>query len=134
MGMRKHSRRRTQRNFSIASHDVVREVDYIVSRAARFDGRVVALGQLVYFSTDSGDAWVLDPQDHLALRLADAGDRLLVHVVETATSFDVGWTESYRLEGEVFVVAGVSGARAILGYPIRELRRAEQQILSTRMT
>jgi hypothetical protein len=131
--MRKHSRRRNQRSLSMASPDVVREVDYIVSRAALFDGRVVTLGQLVYFSTDSGDAWMLDPQDHFALRLADAGDRLPVHVVETATSFDVGWTASYRLEGEVFVVADASGARAIVGYPIRELRRAEHMILSTQM-
>lgn len=131
--MRKHSRRRTQRTVSMASHDIVREVDYIVRRATRLEGRVVTLGQLVYFSTDLGDAWMLDPQDHLALRLADAGDRLPVQVVETATSFAVGWTASYRLEGDVFIVTDVSGARAILGYPMRELRHAERLILSTRL-
>ena len=49
---------------------VLREVDYIVGRAAESDARVVTLGQLVFFSTQTGDAWLLDPEDHLALPLA----------------------------------------------------------------
>ncbi len=32
---------------------VLREVDYIVARAAQFDSRAVTLGQLVFFSTAS---------------------------------------------------------------------------------
>jgi hypothetical protein len=64
---------------------VLREVDYIVARAAESDARVVTLGQLVLFSTQSGDAWLLDPEDHLALRLATDGGHLPVQIVETAT-------------------------------------------------
>ena len=59
---------------SLAEPNVVlREVDYIVKRAARCDPRFVTLGQLLFFSTDTGDAWMLDPEDHLALCLATAG-------------------------------------------------------------
>src|SRR5436853_5142502 len=54
---------------------VLREVDYIVARAAQFDSRVVTLGQLAFFSTASGDAWMLDPADGLALKLAEKGNR-----------------------------------------------------------
>lgn len=57
---------------------VVREVEYIVARAAESDARVVTLGQLVFFSTETGDAWLLDPEDRLALCLAKAGRRLPV--------------------------------------------------------
>ena len=64
---------------SLAQPNVVlREVDYIVERAARCDPRFVTLGQLLFFSTDTGDAWMLDPEDHLALCLAKAGSRVAV--------------------------------------------------------
>jgi hypothetical protein len=35
------------------------EVEYIVRRAAERDARVVTLGTLVFFSTETGDAWML---------------------------------------------------------------------------
>jgi hypothetical protein len=51
------------KNFRLAD-----EVRYILRRAAEHDGRVVTIGQLVLFSTETGDAWLLDPSDQLAAR------------------------------------------------------------------
>jgi hypothetical protein len=42
------------------------EVRYIQRRAADHTGRVVSIGQLILFSTKTGDAWLLDPSDQLA--------------------------------------------------------------------
>jgi len=39
------------------------EVRYIQRRAAEFDARFVTVGPLALFSTDTGDAWLLDPAD-----------------------------------------------------------------------
>ncbi len=50
------------------------EVRSIQRRAADRHGRVVTVGQLVLFSTETGDAWLLDPSDQLAARLASDGD------------------------------------------------------------
>ncbi len=108
---------------------VLREVDYIVARAAELDGRVVSLGQLVFFSTETGDAWLLDPEDHLALRLAEDGSRLPVQIVETATRFAIEWNASYRFEDDAFIVTQGSSVRAILGYPIADLLTAERRAL-----
>ena len=108
---------------------VLREVDYIVARAAESDARVVTLGQLVFFSTETGDAWMLDPEDHLALRLATDGGRLPVQIVETATRFAIEWNASYRFEDDAFVVDDASGMRAIIGYPVADLRVAERRAL-----
>jgi hypothetical protein len=33
----------------------------------------VTVGKLALFSTDTGDAWLLDPEDHLAARLERDG-------------------------------------------------------------
>jgi hypothetical protein len=42
------------------------EVCYIQRRAAEHDGRIVAVGQLVLFSTATGDVWLRDRSDLLA--------------------------------------------------------------------
>jgi hypothetical protein len=108
---------------------VLREVDYIVARAAESDARVVTLGQLVFFSTGTGDAWLLDAEDHLALRLATDGGRLPVQIVETATRYAIQWNATYRFEDDAFVVADASGMRAIIGYPVADVRVAERRAL-----
>src|SRR5580693_5668017 len=52
-------------------------------RAADYDGRIVTVGQLVLFSTETGDAWLLDPADRLAARLARDGENEPIHIEET---------------------------------------------------
>ena len=70
MGRRK-SKNRTERRWVTAERfRVADEVRAIQRRAAEHDGRVVRIGPLVLFSTDPGDAWVLDPAEQLATRLA----------------------------------------------------------------
>lgn len=108
---------------------VLTEVDYIVARAAEFESRVVTLGQLLFFSTETGDAWMLDPEDHLALCLAEAGSRLPVQIVETETRYAIEWTASYSFEDDAFVVMNGSGIRIIHGYPMGELAQAQRRAI-----
>ena len=46
-------------------------VRYIQQRAANHDGRIVTSGQLIRFSTETGDVWLLDRTDLLAARLPE---------------------------------------------------------------
>src|SRR3954470_5017991 len=78
------------------------EVRYIQRRAARHDGRIVSIGQLVLFATKTGDAWLLDPSEQLAARLAHDGDPEPIHIEETDTTFAIGWKGHYRIEGRRF--------------------------------
>jgi hypothetical protein len=77
------------------------EIDYIRSRAAEHDSRLVTVGPLVLFSTETGDAWLLDPADHLAARLARDGDPEELHFEETDRS--------------------TARVTTVLGYPTRRL-------------
>lgn len=99
------------------------EVRYIQHRAAEHDGRWVTLGPLVLFSTDSGDAWLLDPSDRLAVRLAREGDPEPIHIEETETRFAIGWTGHSDIAGPAFVSTdGESGRRVtILGSPTHRI-------------
>jgi hypothetical protein len=95
------------------------EVRYIQRRAANHDGRIVIIGRLVLFSTDTGDAWLLDRSDRLAARLARDGETEPVHIEETDTAFTIGWKGRYRIDGPAFVYSDRESGRVvtILGYP-----------------
>jgi hypothetical protein len=56
----------------IAGRDVrlADEVRNIQRQAADQHGCIVTVGQLILFATETGDAWLLDPADRLAARLA----------------------------------------------------------------
>ena len=99
------------------------EVRYIQRRAADHDGRVVAIGQLVLFSTETGDAWLLDPSDQLAARLAREGEPEPVHIEENYITFAIDWKGYYRIEGAAFIYLDRDTGRAttILGYPTYQL-------------
>jgi hypothetical protein len=95
------------------------EVRYIQRRAANHDGRVVIIGQLMLFSVDTGDAWLLDRSDQLAARLARDGESEPVHIEETDTAFTIDWRGRYRIDGPAFVYSDRESGRVvtILGYP-----------------
>jgi hypothetical protein len=123
MSRRKGKNRMERRWLTGQSFRLADEVRRIQRRAAEHDGRVVTIGSLVLFSTDTGDAWVLDPAEQLATRLARDGDPLPVHLEETDTTFAIGWTGDYRIEGDAFTYSDRESGRmiTILGYPTRHL-------------
>ncbi|HTD54194.1 MAG TPA: hypothetical protein VK670_02350 [Silvibacterium sp.] len=99
------------------------EVRYIQRRAAGHDSRIVTIAQLVLFSTQTGDAWLLDSADRLALRLARDGQSEAVHLEETDTTFVIAWKGSYRIDGPAFIYSDRDTGRTttILGYPTDKL-------------
>ena len=100
------------------------EIHYIQRRAAEHDGCLVTVGPLILFSTDTGDAWLLDPADHLAARLARDGDPELIYFEETNANFAIGWKGNYRIDSDAFIYIDKDSGRivTILGYPTRRLR------------
>src|ERR1700720_4585796 len=108
------------KSFRLAS-----EVRYIQRRAADHTGRVISIGQLILFSTETGDAWLLDPSDQLAARLARDGAPEPIHIEETDTTFAIGWKGHYRIEGAAFVYFDRDSGRVTttLGYPMHKLNQ-----------
>ena len=97
------------------------EVRYIQRRAADHTGRVISIGQLILFSTKTGDAWLLDPSDQLAARLARDGDPEPIHIEETDTTFAIGWKGHYRIEGPAFVYVDRAQAEPAPSSDIRRI-------------
>ena len=107
------------------SLNLAKEVRTIQHRAADHDGRIVSIGPLVFFSTNTGYAWMLAPADHLAVRLALAGDPLPVLIEETEERFAIGWLGRFHFDGDEFVYEDSESGRvtAIRGYPVKQLLR-----------
>ena len=61
------------------------------------------LGTGLRNSTETGDAWMLDPSDQLAARLARDGDPEPIDFEETDTNLAIGWKGNYRIDGRAFV-------------------------------
>ena len=79
----------------------------------------------MFFSTATGDAWVLDAEDSLALPLAAAGTRLPFALAETPEGFAIEWAGRFRIEGEHMIFAANAGTlRTIIGYPTQEIAAA----------
>ena len=74
MGRKTRKRRPGKRKIDAQEFHLADEIGYIQRRAAEHEGRFVTVGSLALFSTDTGDAWLLDPGDHLAVRLARDGE------------------------------------------------------------
>ena len=104
---------------------LAKEIKSIQHRAAEHDGRFVTLGPLVFFSTATGDAWILDPSEQLAARLARSGDPEPIDFSETDTNYAIGWKGHYRIDGHAFVYTDQKSGRAtaITGYPTDKIAR-----------
>jgi hypothetical protein len=102
------------------------EVRYIQRCAARHDGRIVTVGQLIFFATQTGDAWLLDKEDGLAAQLARDGHPEPIHIEETGAHFSIVWKGRYHIEGAAFVYFDrkTRGTRTMLGYPTQRMEHA----------
>lgn len=108
---------------------IIGEANYIINRAQSYDSRVVSLGSLIFFSTETGDAWMLDYKEGLALCLARDGEKQRFRIVETPEKFAVEWNATYLIEGDRFVVMEESGQLGtIVGYPTEEILKAVQRV------
>ncbi len=102
------------------------EIRYIQDKAAEHDLRMVTIGQFILFSTETGDAWLLDVTDKLAVRLARDGDPEPIHLEETDTSFAIAWKGQFRIENHAFVYSDRETGRVttILSYPTNKIAEA----------
>jgi hypothetical protein len=125
MGRKKIRRGPGQREISGKDFRLAEEVHYIQRRAAAYDARFVTIGPLALFSTDTGDAWLLDPADHLAARIARDGAAEPLHFEETDTNFAIEWKGNYRIDGDTFVYMDRNTARmvSVLGYPTARIAK-----------
>ena len=88
-------------------------------------GPELEVGPFVLFSTGIGDAWLLEPDEQLAMRLAWQGAPQEIGIRDDPGRMELAWDGGYELLGDFFRVESehpLIGVRAIGGYPLGQLR------------
>lgn len=118
-------KKRTVRRDSIR---VMGEAEYIIRKAQERGARIVTLGNIAFFSTETGDAWMLDPEDSLALCLARDGVKQDYTILESDSSFQIKWNAQYEIHGNMFIVATADGRiSTFMDYPTEQIVRSLQE-------
>lgn len=105
--------------------------DRIVNTAAESTARAATqgeatlncLGNFIFFSTESGEAWMLDYRKNCALRLAEKNEIAPYTILESKERFQVEWKERFRIEGDLFIASRQGKETAFHNYPIDALTR-----------
>lgn len=93
----------------------------------------------LFMFAHGGDAWMLDPEDNMAMCLVWHGEVQPRRIVDAGRQIEIRWDGEFEIDGPHFVVHTEHpdiGTRAILGYPIAPLQeylertRANQQKFS----
>ncbi len=107
---------------SMTTRDIPREIRYIMELAERGQGRVVGQSPVVFFSTETRDAWMLDMEDGFALPLVRDGERLSIRILDSDSNTAIEWTHDFEIEGETMLFSDQRGhLRAVEGYPVRQI-------------
>jgi hypothetical protein len=131
MKRRPVKRGRGQQLIAGEDFNLVDDVTYIQQRAAHHVGRIVSIGPVLLFSTETGDGWLLDPADHLAAPIAREGEALPLSIEDTEKTFSIAWQGSYAIVGDIFTFQdAVSGRMStFVGYPTQHLNRQTSRML-----
>lgn len=125
------NRRKLQRSSKKKQAKQQPDNDRIVNAAAESTARAAiqdeatlnCLGNFIFFSTETGDAWMLDHRKDCALRLAENKEVANYTILESKERFQIEWKERFRIEGDLFITSRQGEETTFHSYPIDALTR-----------
>ncbi len=114
-----------------AKRSFTSEVEYIIGCALKGSCNLVRLQSCVLFSSDDGDAWLLDADDNRALCLLWHGERQPAKIIEDEKTFYVEYDGVFDINRGSFRVSSDNpkiGQRTILGYPADDIAELVEAI------
>lgn len=80
-------------------------------------------GVFVFFSTEKGDAWVLEASGMDALQVAVAGRQIEVDVAQTDDAIEVTWSHQFMIRKDFTVMDYADQSRTVFAdYPAARIR------------
>lgn len=107
-------KRRNHKDDMIMSIKALKTAEAAVAGEATID----CIGNFVFFSTATGEAWMLDHRHNYALRLADKKKILPYKIIESKERFQVEWKERYKIEDDIFIATRNQNEDVFTHYPI----------------
>lgn len=102
---------------------VITAAESTAKAATQGEATLNCLGNFIFFSTETGEAWMLDHRKDCALRLAENKKVATYTILESKERFQIEWKERFRIEGDLFITSRQGEETAFHNYPIDALTR-----------
>ena len=106
------------------------EINAIQKLASKSKFKVRELGVFVLFSTDKGDAWLLEVTESDALQLAAEREIMTVDLEENPETIEIHWTHTFEIKNKQFIITDYKDKKveAINNYPTHPISAAIKRI------
>ncbi len=98
------------------------KANLIIEAALQKEPKIDVIGNFIFFSTLSGDAWMLDHRGNRALQLVDTGKTLGYKILESKDRFAVEWKERFQIKDDLFIAKRKEDERIIENYPTKTIQ------------
>lgn len=78
------------------------EVAKLQAAAANREETMRVIGVFIFFSTNDGDAWLLELTDLDAVLVARAGEKIAVEINESPETIEVNWSHQFSVKNKTF--------------------------------
>ena len=91
---------------------------------------VRTLGVFVFFSTESGDGWLLEITEMDAVQVAAAGKKLEIELDENSETIEVNWSHKFDIKNKQFVLTAYkdNAETVVEDYPSHAIHAAVKKI------
>jgi hypothetical protein len=109
---------------------VQEEVERIREVAARKEAKILHLGVFMLFSTNTGDAWLLELTDLDGVQVAAGGERIELEIEENADTIEINWTHRFVVRNRKFVTTAYKDKAVTTHeqYPVHSIQAAIRKI------
>jgi hypothetical protein len=120
---------------------ITREIEKIQRAAADKKSTIFTIGVFILFSTEAGEAWLLEVTDMDAIQVASAGEKIPVEIEESAETIEINWTHKFAVKDKKVVLTSYKDnleemredfpAHSILSFVKKIIKRIPPEVLST---
>lgn len=106
------------------------EVEKIQKAAVERKNSLYTLGVFVFFSTDSGDGWLLEVSEMDALQVAKDGEAINVEIEEKEETIEVNWSHKFSVKNKLFQVKDYKSKKSTSypNYPGNRIAKAVSKV------
>ena len=106
------------------------EVKKIQQAAVAGKSEVRTIGVFVLFSSDGGDAWLLELTDMDALLVASGGEALDIEIIESAETLEINWSHRFAVKDKQLRVTAYADKEeeVLAGCPVHSIQAAIKKI------
>ena len=106
------------------------EINAIQKMASKSKFKVRELGVFILFSTEKGDAWLLEVTESDALQLAAEREIMTVDLEENPETIEIHWTHTFEVKNKQFIITDYKDKKVetIENYPTHAISAAIKRI------